>query len=170
MVNSSDSIYRQRLKFPRTVYQGMASAVPHQARRWSGLQPLSTSAGKAAAIACAGTARLKPCPDTLSALHAQFIMPPRLAFAGAVLALLCLVLCFLSVPLAPCGDLQPLDLRYQLHLLRPTTHLMDLEIDVARVQEATLNFVMPAWAPGRYAVYDFAKNVQEFQATGARDQ
>src|SRR5262249_38780204 len=33
-----------------------------------------------------------------------------------------------------------------------------------------LDFVMPAWAPGRYAIYDFAKNVQEFEAAGAQNQ
>jgi predicted metalloprotease with PDZ domain len=27
---------------------------------------------------------------------------------------------------------------------------------------------MPAWSPGRYAIYDFAKNVQEFEAIGAQ--
>jgi predicted metalloprotease with PDZ domain len=30
--------------------------------------------------------------------------------------------------------------------------------------------VIPAWAPGRYAIYDFAKNVQEFAASGAAGQ
>jgi len=29
---------------------------------------------------------------------------------------------------------------------------------------------MPAWAPGRYAIYDFAKNVQEFEAIGPNNQ
>jgi predicted metalloprotease with PDZ domain len=103
-------------------------------------------------------------------LNGEFSQQFDLTFAGSVFAVMSLILGFFSVPLGLCGDLQLLDLRYQLHLLRPTTHLMDVEIDVARVQEATLNFVMPAWAPGRYAVYDFAKNVQEFQATGAQDQ
>ena len=27
--------------------------------------------------------------------------------------------------------------------------------------------MLPAWSPGRYAIYDFAKNVQEFSASGA---
>ncbi len=44
---------------------------------------------------------------------------------------------------------------------------MEVEIDVGKVQDPALDFVLPAWAPGRYAVYDFAKNVQEFEATGA---
>jgi predicted metalloprotease with PDZ domain len=31
-------------------------------------------------------------------------------------------------------------------------------------QVKSLDFQMPKWSPGRYAVFDFAKNVQEFQA------
>ena len=37
----------------------------------------------------------------------------------------------------------------------------------ARCEAPELKFVIPAWAPGRYAIYDFAKNVQEFSARGA---
>ena len=33
-----------------------------------------------------------------------------------------------------------------------------------QVAEPSLDFAMPAWSPGRYAIYDFAKNVQEFEA------
>ncbi len=64
----------------------------------------------------------------------------------------------------------PLGLNYQLFLKRPTTHLMKVEITVRNVDEPSLDFVMPAWAPGRYAIYDFAKNVQQFSARGARGQ
>jgi len=56
----------------------------------------------------------------------------------------------------------PLELQYQLRLQRPTTHLLEIEITASRVKEPALDFIMPAWAPGRYAIYDFAKNVQEF--------
>ncbi|MCL5006403.1 MAG: PDZ domain-containing protein [Acidobacteria bacterium] len=63
-----------------------------------------------------------------------------------------------------------LDLSYNLDLARPTTHLMEVEITATRVKESSLEFAMPAWAPGRYAIYDFAKNVQEFTAQGASGQ
>ena len=62
----------------------------------------------------------------------------------------------------------PLELQYHLRLLRPITHLLEIEITAGRVKEPALDFVMPAWAPGRYAIYDFAKNVQEFQAADAQ--
>src|SRR5439155_19476224 len=62
-----------------------------------------------------------------------------------------------------------LKLRYSLRLQRPATHLMEVQIEGANAAEPSLDFVMPAWAPGRYAIYNFAKNVQEFQAVGAQD-
>ena len=64
----------------------------------------------------------------------------------------------------------PLKLQYRLGIVRPTTHLAEVEIRAGGVTEPTLEFVMPAWAPGRYAIYDFAKNVQEFSATGGNGQ
>jgi predicted metalloprotease with PDZ domain len=63
-----------------------------------------------------------------------------------------------------------LELQYHLRLLRPTTHLVEVEITAAQVAGPVLNFVLPAWAPGRYAIYGFAKNVQEFEAAGAQGQ
>ena len=64
----------------------------------------------------------------------------------------------------------PLGLVYHLRLSRPTTHLLEVEIVANKVGEPSLDFSLPAWAPGRYAIYDFAKNVQEFEALGARGQ
>jgi len=64
----------------------------------------------------------------------------------------------------------PLELQYHLRLARPSTHIMEVEIQAGRVAEPALSFVMPAWAPGRYAIYDFAKNVQEFSAVGSEGQ
>jgi predicted metalloprotease with PDZ domain len=61
----------------------------------------------------------------------------------------------------------PLELRYHLRLPRPSTHLAEIEIEARQVTEPRLDFEMPAWSPGRYAIYDFAKNVQEFEALGA---
>jgi predicted metalloprotease with PDZ domain len=47
--------------------------------------------------------------------------------------------------------------------------MIDIDIVARKVETGNLEFVMPAWAPGRYAIYDFAKNVQEFSARGADD-
>jgi predicted metalloprotease with PDZ domain len=64
----------------------------------------------------------------------------------------------------------PLEITYHLRLARPTTHILEVEIDVGKVDQPSLDFVLPAWAPGRYAIYDFAKNVQDFEAEGAEAQ
>jgi predicted metalloprotease with PDZ domain len=64
---------------------------------------------------------------------------------------------------------RPLELAYTVRVERPTTHLVDIDILAQQVETANLQFVMPAWGPGRYAIYDFAKNVQEFSAEGADD-
>ena len=63
-----------------------------------------------------------------------------------------------------------LELSYRVDMERPSTHLLQVEITTNRVTGPVLRFAMPAWAPGRYAIYDFAKNVQEFAAVGAKDQ
>jgi predicted metalloprotease with PDZ domain len=64
----------------------------------------------------------------------------------------------------------PLKLAYHLRLARPSTHLVEVEILAQQVTDPWLDLVMPAWSPGRYAIYDFAKNVQEFQAQGGEGQ
>jgi predicted metalloprotease with PDZ domain len=64
----------------------------------------------------------------------------------------------------------PLELNYHLRLPRPSTHLVEIEIDAAKITTPTLDFVLPAWSPGRYAIYNFAKNVQEFEAVAASEQ
>jgi predicted metalloprotease with PDZ domain len=63
-----------------------------------------------------------------------------------------------------------LQLEYHLILTHPNLHLVTVEITAGKVSGDCLEFVMPAWSPGRYAIYDFAKNVQEFEAGGAHAQ
>src|SRR5437016_860067 len=51
----------------------------------------------------------------------------------------------------------------------PISHLFEVTIEVelpADPKSQSLDFQMPKWSPGRYAVFDFAKNVQEFRAVG----
>src|SRR5882724_5353255 len=58
---------------------------------------------------------------------------------------------------------------YRLSMSRPVSHLFEVAIEVELPKDSTaksLDFQMPKWSPGRYAVFDFAKNVQEFQALG----
>jgi predicted metalloprotease with PDZ domain len=63
-----------------------------------------------------------------------------------------------------------LELSYSLEMEHPSTHLLQVEIRAQQVTVPVLRFAMPVWAPGRYAIYDFAKNVQEFTVVGANGQ
>lgn len=56
---------------------------------------------------------------------------------------------------------------YRLSMSRPVSHLFEVVIEVELPDGSTpetIQFQMPKWSPGRYAVFDFAKNVQEFRA------
>ena len=56
---------------------------------------------------------------------------------------------------------------YRLSMSRPVSHLFEVAIEVELPEQGTpqsLDFQMPRWSPGRYAVFDFAKNVQEVYA------
>ncbi|PYS83786.1 MAG: hypothetical protein DMF67_07635 [Acidobacteria bacterium] len=55
---------------------------------------------------------------------------------------------------------------YTLSIRQPASHLFEVRVDVAGLAGADhVDFQMPRWSPGRYAVFDFAKNVQEVKAT-----
>jgi predicted metalloprotease with PDZ domain len=63
---------------------------------------------------------------------------------------------------------QPLNsISYHLTMSRPASHLFEVSVRVetARGSSDSIDFQMPKWSPGRYAVFDFAKNVQEVRAT-----
>jgi predicted metalloprotease with PDZ domain len=70
----------------------------------------------------------------------------------------------------PQAEANQLELTYSLGMERPSTHLLRVEITVTKVAGPVLRFAMPVWAPGRYAIYDFAKNVQEFTALATNGQ
>jgi len=56
---------------------------------------------------------------------------------------------------------------YRLSMSRPVSHLFEVSMEVElsdELKNQSLEFQMPKWSPGRYAVFDFAKNVQEFSA------
>ena len=55
---------------------------------------------------------------------------------------------------------------YRLSMSLPASHLFEVKIEVELSDAAnqSLDFQMPRWSPGRYAVFDFAKNVQEVWA------
>jgi predicted metalloprotease with PDZ domain len=60
----------------------------------------------------------------------------------------------------------PAPITYRLSMSRPQSHLFEVavEVDLPENPPESLDFQMAKWSPGRYAVFDFAKNVQEFRA------
>lgn len=55
---------------------------------------------------------------------------------------------------------------YRLSMSRPQSHLFEVVIAVEMPESLpdSVDFQMAKWSPGRYAVFDFAKNVQEVRA------
>lgn len=56
---------------------------------------------------------------------------------------------------------------YRLSMSRPVSHLFEVAIIVElpdQLKDKPLHVQMPKWSPGRYGVFDFAKNVQEVRA------
>ena len=56
---------------------------------------------------------------------------------------------------------------YRLSMSRPVSHLFEVEMEVELPETAipeSVDFQMARWSPGRYAVFDFAKNVQQVHA------
>ncbi|MDQ1523960.1 MAG: hypothetical protein QOE47_1884, partial [Pyrinomonadaceae bacterium] len=57
------------------------------------------------------------------------------------------------------------NISYQLSMSNPASHLFEVSLTVEPPKGAeAVDFQMPRWSPGRYAVFDFAKNVQEVRA------
>lgn len=83
-----------------------------------------------------------------------------------------IVVCSLICCAAEIGSAQQTvafsSLSYRLSMSRPVSHLFEVSIEVEMPEGAAvefLDFQLPKWAPGRYAVFDFAKNVQEVRAS-----
>jgi predicted metalloprotease with PDZ domain len=90
----------------------------------------------------------------------------RLRDSIARAALLFLLLLTLSI--AVVGQDAPLKIHYRLAMPNPSSHLFEVSAQVETAPGAkvdSLDFQMARWSPGRYAVFDFAKNVQEVHAS-----
>ncbi len=79
----------------------------------------------------------------------------------------CATLLILTLAFSASAQDQPLKIDYRLAMSQPSSHLFEVTIEVRLPDTAkpdSLDFQMAKWSPGRYAVFDFAKNVQEFRA------
>lgn len=87
--------------------------------------------------------------------------PRKTLVAIAVIAILSGVVAAQEPPLR--------SITYTLSMSRPTSHLFEVSIKIEladQLRDKPLQLQMPKWSPGRYAVFDFAKNVQELHANG----
>ena len=87
--------------------------------------------------------------------------PRKIIIALAVITILSGVVAAQESPLK--------SITYTLSMSRPTSHLFEVGITVElpdQSKDKPLHFQMAKWSPGRYGVFDFAKNVQEFRANG----
>ncbi len=57
---------------------------------------------------------------------------------------------------------------YKIESLEPNLHMYQISITVQNPeQKPELDFILPAWRPGRYQIQNYAANVQEFSARAA---
>jgi predicted metalloprotease with PDZ domain len=60
------------------------------------------------------------------------------------------------------------DISYMVSMPRPNTHLLEVEARLVYRQQApaAVDLVMPVWTPGSYLVREYARHVQDFNASG----
>jgi predicted metalloprotease with PDZ domain len=81
----------------------------------------------------------------------------------------CIALLLFSFTVAAAQETTPLrSITYRLSMSRPVSHLFEVEIEIELPDPLaqSIDMQMPKWSPGRYAVADFAKNVEQFEALG----
>jgi predicted metalloprotease with PDZ domain len=59
---------------------------------------------------------------------------------------------------------------YRLSIPEPENHLLEVELVVADWQESSIDLKLPVWTPGSYLVREYARHLQDFEATNATGQ
>src|SRR5688572_10051714 len=62
------------------------------------------------------------------------------------------------------GNNDPVRVEYTVRLREPQTQTVEVVLDVRGVEGETVDFVLPAWRPGRYAINDHAGTVRSVTA------
>lgn len=55
-------------------------------------------------------------------------------------------------------------MKYSLSYQQPSTHYLNISLELDTKQAETIQFQLPAWRPGRYELGNFAKNIQKWEA------
>ena len=61
-------------------------------------------------------------------------------------------------------------LQYLLEMDKPQTHFYGVTMNIDDFSEENMLLTMPAWAPGSYEIYDFARFVRNLRAYSGSDQ
>jgi predicted metalloprotease with PDZ domain len=89
-------------------------------------------------------------------------------FAARALRRGALAVVLVAVACVAAGAQQSADayrIAYELRLSQPASHLFEVRMTVETpTPREAVDFQLPRWSPGRYAVFDFAKNVREVWA------
>jgi predicted metalloprotease with PDZ domain len=62
------------------------------------------------------------------------------------------------------------EISYTVNIKNPASHLYDVEMRVKGIRDASVSVSMPAWSPGAYRIENYARNVQNFQATNSNNR
>ena len=61
-------------------------------------------------------------------------------------------------------------INYSLVIEHPEKHLASIEMQIPTTGLDSITVALPAWAPGRYVIYNFSKNLFDLQAAGPAGQ
>lgn len=59
---------------------------------------------------------------------------------------------------------------YTVVVRNPLSHFYAVEMQISGIRSTSVDVALPAWAPGVYAIRDFAGNVQQFEALSRQNQ
>ena len=95
-------------------------------------------------------------------------MNKRPLFRGVFLTLLLLTVSSFAVAQTAATP----DISFTIAMSRPHTHLFDIEVAIKRPASGPQQeqLVLPVWTPGSYLVREFARHVQDFNATDSAGQ
>jgi predicted metalloprotease with PDZ domain len=74
-----------------------------------------------------------------------------------------IVLILVSLPVS--GQKKESNMSFTISMEKPNTHYFDVVFRCEGIIDETIDFKMPAWAPGYYRILDYARNVLNFQVT-----
>src|SRR3982751_4612456 len=96
-------------------------------------------------------------------------MNSRRKSLGLRAAFIVIVVCFMWTASCAVEGQKINHVNYRLRMSRPQSHLFEVTIEVELAGKSSadsVDFQIPRWSPGRYAVFNFSKNIEEFQAKG----